>query len=164
MMMMMMIYFRCDVGGRRWKLGLVKQQGSLVNELFESRERAEQEAARARASSSSSTGSRLPRNRLHVSSLVTLLEERLNIGVGSVGGASTAGGSASARELAEKYGMDVEQLESLVRFVNVPSVREDEGVRRYVRGAQGGEDVAITEVSFLNLFFLCGKKGFACPR
>jgi hypothetical protein len=133
----------------------------LVNELFESRARAEEEAARASrsssssSSSSSSTGTPLLRNRLHVSSLVTLLEERLNIGIGSVGGATAAAAAAggSARELAEKYGMDAEQLESLVRFVNVPSVREGEGVRRYVGGAQGGEDVAITEVSSLNVFF-----------
>jgi hypothetical protein len=130
------------------------KQGSLVKELFESRQRAEEEAAAtsSSSSSSSSSGSRMPpRNRLHVSSLVMLLEERLDVGsVGAAAGAATAG---SMRQLAEKYGMDVELLESLVRFVNVPSVREGESVHRNVRDAENAEDVAITEVSLSFFFF-----------
>ena len=62
-------------------------------------------------------------------------------------GSSTA---ASLRQLAEKYGMDVERLEELVRSVNVPSVREplsSAGVS-YVRDAESGEDIAVKEVSF----------------
>jgi hypothetical protein len=120
--------------------GKVKQ-GNVVKELFESRERAEEEAAaRARASTSNSGRNNthaLPRNRLHVSSLVTLLEERLH--VSSVGAAGSA-----VKPLADKYGMDVQKLESLARFVNVPRP----SVRWYVESGEQG--VAITEVSSLS--------------
>ncbi len=63
---------------------------------------------------------------------------------------ATATATATKQQLAEKYGMDVEQLEKLVRCVNVPSVREmplgGSGVR-YVRDAERGEDIAVREVS-----------------
>ena len=113
-----------------------------VAEFFESRSRAEDEAALART----------PRNRLHVSSLVALLEERQNM----VGG---GGGAVEERELAEKYGLDGERLERLVRSVNVPGVLESSGGGggaagagggvRYVGDAEGGEDIPVTEVSFV---------------
>ena len=109
-----------------------------VAEFFESRERAEDEAARART----------PRNRLHVSSLVALLEERQNMVGAGAGGDSAV---EEARELAEKYGLDGERLERLVRSVNVPSVLESSGAggdMRYVKGAESGEDIPVTEVSF----------------
>ncbi|KAH9977117.1 hypothetical protein BGW80DRAFT_835695 [Lactifluus volemus] len=125
----------------------IKTQGSLVKELFESRSRAEEEESNDRGSL---------RNRLHVSSLVRLLEERRDLDLADGGGGPAAAGSqsvsvnvrkASSLLLAEKYGMDVEKVERLVRFVNVPSVREGEkGVRRrYVGDAESGEEVAITE-------------------
>jgi len=61
--------------------------------------------------------------------------------------------AVEARRLAEKYGMDVERFERLVRSVNVPSVREDGGNAvaaggvRYVRDAESGDDVPVKEVS-----------------
>jgi uncharacterized protein (DUF58 family) len=107
-----------------------KRKKDQVRELFESRARAEDEAISAHT----------PHNRLHVSSLVALLKERHDVG----------GSTATRQQLAEKYGMDVERLEKLVRSVNVPSVREiplgGSGVR-YVRNAERGEDNAVREVS-----------------
>jgi len=103
-------------------------QSDGVRELFESRARAEDDAARGRG--------RTPRNRLHVSSLVALLEERRD----------------GAGQLAEKYGVDDGRLERLVRTVNVPSVREGGhgggGGMRYVRDAESGEDAVVTEVEW----------------
>lgn len=101
-----------------------------VRELFESRARAEEEAL----------GARTPRNRLHVSSLVALLEER-----------QRDDRVVARQQLAEKYGMDVERLEKLVRCVNVPSVREplDGAAVGYIRDSESGEDVVVKEVSFL---------------
>jgi hypothetical protein len=156
----------CTCVGFGW-FGKVKQ-GSLVKELFESRERAEEEESNVNDRGSL-------RNRLHVSSLVRLLEERRDLDLADGGGGPAAAGSQSVSVnvrkasslLAEKYGMDVEKVERLVRFVNVPSVREGEkGVRRrYVRDAESGEEVAITEVSlyfspffFQNVFFWEGNK------
>lgn len=62
--------------------------------------------------------------------------------------------AAAVRQLAEKYGMDVERLERLVRSVNVPYVREPPlgdgagvGTARYVRDAESGENVVVKEVS-----------------
>jgi hypothetical protein len=81
---------------------------------------------------------RIPRNHLLVSSLVALLEERQNV----------LGGAAAATQLAEKYAMDGGRLESLVRSVNVPRVREG-GVRR-IKDAQG-EETVISEVGLLVL-------------
>ena len=120
---------------------LVKQ--THVREFFESRSRAEDDAASPRT----------PRNRLHVSSLVALLEEHRDMTV--FGGSAGAGdGAVEVRRLAEKYGMDVELLERLVRSVNVPSVREDGGAGavaagsvRYVRDAESGEENPVKEVS-----------------
>lgn len=94
-------------------------------ELFQSRARAEDQAA----------SMRIPRNHLLVSSLVALLEERQNV----------LGGAAAATQLAEKYAMDGGRLESLVRSVNVPRVREG-GVRR-IKDAQG-EETVISEVEW----------------
>ena len=81
----------------------------------------------------------------------------------TVFGAGGAGGAVEVRRLAEKYGMDVERFERLVRSVNVPSVREDDGDAvdagsvRYVRDVESGEDVLVKEVSpfsfLLDLFF-----------
>lgn len=68
-------------------------------------------------------------------------------------GNSTAKAMAT-KKLAGKYGMDVELLEKLVRSVNVPSEREmmpsggAGSVRRYVRDAESGEDIAVREVSY----------------
>ena len=69
-------------------------------------------------------------------------------------GAGGAGGAVEVRRLAEKYGMDVERFERLVRSVNVPSVREGgggdavaAGSVRYVRDSESGEDVLVKEVS-----------------
>jgi hypothetical protein len=84
---------------------------------------------------------RIPRNHLLVSSLVALLEERQNV----------LGGAAAATQLAEKYAMDGGRLESLVRSVNVPRVREG-GVRR-IKDAQG-EETVISEVGLLVLVAL----------
>ena len=123
-----------------------------VREFFESRSRAEDDAASART----------PRNRLHVSSLVALLEEHRDMTVFAAGAGDDAGAGAGAgddavgarRRLAEKYGMDVERFERLVRSVNVPSVREDGGAAavatgsvRYVRDAESGEENPVKEVS-----------------
>ena len=95
-------------------------------ELFQSRVRAEDQAA----------SMRIPRNHLLVSSLVALLEERQNL----------MGSSGAAAQLAEKYTMDVGRLESLAHSVNVPRVRE--GSVRYIRDAQSGEETVISEVGF----------------
>ncbi|KAH9967832.1 hypothetical protein BC827DRAFT_1168459 [Russula dissimulans] len=106
-----------------------------VRELFESRARAEDEAA----------GARTPRNRLHVGTLVALLEERQNENANAnaiAGAGPTATATATTmttRQLGEKYGMDVERVERLVRSVNVPSVRE---------GGGGDADVVVTEVEW----------------
>ncbi|KAI0303364.1 hypothetical protein B0F90DRAFT_1710466 [Multifurca ochricompacta] len=109
-----------------------------VKELFQSRFRAENEAS----------SSRTPRNRLHVSSLVALLEERQK---DTITATATAAAAIRDEELAEKYGMDVERVERLVRTVNVPRVREGGGVgataaRRYIRDAESGKEVMIQEV------------------
>ncbi|KAF8478920.1 hypothetical protein DFH94DRAFT_746382 [Russula ochroleuca] len=111
-----------------------------VRELFESRARAEDEAV----------GTRTPHNRLHVSSLVALLEERRDMVIGAGGNSTTA--LAATRQLAEKYGLDVERLERLVRCVNVPSVRKQPlgggaGVGT-VRDAESGEDIVVKEVEW----------------
>ncbi|KAI9457803.1 hypothetical protein BJY52DRAFT_1271413 [Lactarius psammicola] len=106
-------------------------------ELFQSRARSEDEAA----------SMRIPRNHLLVSSLVALLEERQNVMSGGGDDAKTRDDNAAAlRQLAEKYGMDVERLESLARSVNVPRVRE--GGVRYIKDAQSGEETAISEVAW----------------
>ena len=101
----------------------VKQE--RFTELFESRAQAEDQAA----------SMRIPRNHLLVSSLVALLEERQSGG---------GGGDNALRQLAEKFAMDVERLESLVRSVNVPRLRE--GGVRYIRDERSGEETAISEV------------------
>jgi hypothetical protein len=101
----------------------------LVKELFESRERAEEEASESAVTATPSTSSSSNdnnnrgslRNRLHVSSLVRLLEERRDLD-----GKGAADSGSVRRALAEKYGMDIEGFEGVVRFVNVPSVREGE--------------------------------------
>lgn len=118
----------------------VKQ--ARFKELFQSRARSEEEAASMRT----------PRNRLLVSSLVALLEERQNLfSRMSGGGEATTRDDDALRQLAEKYGMDVERLESLARSVNVPRVQE--GGVRYVKDAQSGEETAISEVGSSSLFF-----------
>ena len=71
-----------------------------------------------------------------------------------VGAGAGAGAVEEERELAEKYGLDGERLESLVRSVNVPGVLESSGAgagggTRYVGDAEGGEDIPVTEVSFV---------------
>ncbi|KAF8496709.1 hypothetical protein F5888DRAFT_1701989 [Russula emetica] len=119
-----------------------------VRELFESRARAEDDAISART----------PHNRLHVSSLVELLKERKDMVVDDSGGSST---TATTKQLAKKYGVDVELLEKLVRYVNVPSEHEmpplgdagagagaGAGSVRYVKDAEGGEDIAVREVEW----------------
>jgi hypothetical protein len=116
-------------------MGFAQRKENHVRELFESRARAEDEAAAVRT----------PRNRLHVGSLVALLEECQGAR------ARTSGWQV----LAEKYGMDVERVERLVRVVNVPSVRED-GAVMFVRDAESGADVVVTEVSFLYFYFFLG--------
>lgn len=115
-------------------------------ELFQSRARSEDEAA----------SKHIPRNHLLVSSLVALLEERQNVFGRTSGGdgplvTTTRDDTAVLRQLAEKYGMDVERLESLARSVNVPRVRE--GGVRYIKDAQSGEETAISEVGSPLLFF-----------
>jgi len=97
-----------------------------VRELFESRARSEDEAA----------GVRTPRNRLHVGSLVALLGE-----------CQSRDATTTMRQVAEKYGMDVERVERLVRVVNVPSVREG-GETMFVWDAESGADVVVTEVEW----------------
>jgi hypothetical protein len=113
-----------------------------VKELFESRARAEDDAISART----------PHNRLHVSSLVELLKERQEMVVDSAAGGSTA----TKKQLAGKYGVDVELLEKLVWSVNVPTSEREmmplggagAGVK-YVKDAESGEDIAVREVSWL---------------
>jgi hypothetical protein len=90
---------------------------------------------------------------LHVSSLVALLEERREMDVLRAGSGDGAGGAVDMRQLAEKYGVDVERVERLVRSVNVPSAREGGepghgagGSVRFVRD-ENGEDIPVTEVS-----------------
>lgn len=129
--------------------GFLQRKQNHVRELFESRTRAEDEAAGARA----------PRNRLHVSSLVALLEERREMDVFHAGGGAGAG-AVDMRQLAEKYGVDVERVERLVRSVNIPSVREDGGSGhgaggsvRYVRD-ENGEDIPVKEVSGFGFGFV----------
>ena len=72
--------------------------------------------------------------------------------------------AVEARRLAEKYRMDVERFERLVRSVTVPSVREDGGAAvaagsvGYVRDAESGEENPVKEVcssflSFSSTFF-----------
>jgi len=128
-----------------FSFGQRKKDKDRVRELFESRARAEDDAISART----------PHNRLHVSSLVQLLKERHEMVVDD-----NAGGSmATKTQLVGKYGLDVELLEKLVRYVNVPSESEREirlggagagtGSVRYVRDAdsESGEDITVREVS-----------------
>lgn len=68
-------------------------------------------------------------------------------------GAGSGAVAVDTRQLAEKYGVDVERVERLVRSVNVPSAREDGepghgagGSVRYVRD-ENGEDIPVMEVS-----------------
>jgi hypothetical protein len=73
--------------------------------------------------------------------------------------ADSAGSSTVAtKQLAGKYGVDVELLERLVRFVNVPSEREvplgGAGSVRDVRNAESGEDIPVREVSSFLLYEL----------
>jgi len=91
---------------------------------------------------------RIARNHLLVSSLVALLRERQNLfgRMSGGGGEATTRDDAALRQLAEKYGMDVERLESLARSVNVPRVRE--GGVIYIKDAQSGEETAISEVAW----------------
>jgi len=77
---------------------------------------------------------------LHVGSLVGLLEECQSRNVIAIA-------------IAEKYGMDVERVERLVRSVNVPSVRGG-GEVMYVRDGESGADIVVTEVSFSFFLFL----------
>jgi len=121
---------------------LLKQ--THVREFFESRSRVEDDAASPRT----------PRNRLHVSSLVALLEERRDMTVFAAGAGAGDDAVGARRQLAEKYGMDVERFERLVRSVNVPSIREDGGDAvvaagsvRYVRDDESGEENPVKEVS-----------------
>ena len=119
-----------------------------VKELFESRARAEDDAISART----------PHNRLHVSSLVELLKERCQdmVAVDSAGNSTTT--ATAMKQLAGKYGVDVELLEKLVRSVNVPSERESKiplsgagagaGGAKHIRDAESGEDIAVREVSY----------------
>ncbi|ETW85520.1 hypothetical protein HETIRDRAFT_470555 [Heterobasidion irregulare TC 32-1] len=79
-----------------------------VNQAFRSRAQSETEAALTR----------MPKNRLLAASLADLLEERRFV--------TTRG---ELEELAGKYGVDVEKLESVARFVNSPSVDEKDIVR-----------------------------------
>lgn len=119
-----------------------KRKKDHIRELFESRARAEDDAISART----------PHNRLHVSTLVELLKERQDmVVVDSAGSCSTA-----TKQLAGKYGIDVELFEKLMRSVNVPSEREmmplggagtGAGSVRHVRDAESGEDIAVREVS-----------------
>ena len=75
---------------------------------------------------------------------------------------SAGSSTATKKQLAGKYGMDVELLEKLGRFVNVPSEREmplggaggagagaGAGSVRYVGDAESGEDIVVREVSLL---------------
>jgi hypothetical protein len=119
--------------------GIWVRKKDHVRELFESRARAENDAISAHT----------PHNRLHVSSLVQLLKECQDMVVDSAGSST-----ATKKQLAGKYGVDVELLEKLVRSVNVPSESESEremgdGNLRYVRDAESGEDIAVREVSSL---------------
>ncbi|THH09483.1 hypothetical protein EW146_g8673, partial [Bondarzewia mesenterica] len=69
-------------------------------------------------SETAASSSRVPHNRLLVDSLTDLLEERKLV--------TTQG---ELEELARRYGIDVDKLESLARFVNTPSVKEGSVVR-----------------------------------
>ena len=150
----------------RGRFLFLQRKKDHVKELFESRARAEDDAV----------GARTPHNRLHVSSLVALLEERRDMVIGTGGSSMTA---AAVRQLAEKYGMDVERLERLVRSVNVPYVGEPPlgggaGVGTVgFKDAESGEDIVVKEVSLLSFrrrgfpwvltnvcnFFLCRWNG-----
>lgn len=63
--------------------------------------------------------------------------------------------TTTKKQLAGKYGVDVELLEKLVQSVNVPSESEREmplggagaGSVRYIKDAESGEDIAVREVS-----------------
>ena len=83
-------------------------QTEYVNRAFRSRAQSETEAA----------STRMPKNRLLAASLADLLEECRFV--------TTRG---ELEELAGKYGVDVEKLESVARFVNSPSVDEKDIVR-----------------------------------
>jgi len=118
-----------------------------VRELFESRARAEVDAISART----------PRNRLHVSSLVELLKERQDMVVVVDDSPGSSNSTATAtKQLAGKYGLDVELLEKLVRSVNVPPTRGERemplrgagvGGVRHVGDVESGEDISVREVS-----------------
>jgi hypothetical protein len=145
-------------------LSLGQRKKDHVRELFESRARAEDDAISART----------PHNRLHVSSLVELLKERQDMAlvVDDSAGSSSSSPTATAtatKQLAGKYGLDVELLEKLARHVNVPPTRSGRETplggagagagagagtgagtgtgTGTGAGAESGDDIAVWEVS-----------------
>lgn len=100
--------------------------------MFQSRAESEVEAA----------APRLARNHLHAPSLSQLLDERK--------GARSAG---DVEVLARKWGVDVEKLESVARFVNSPSVQ---GGRASRIVGKDGEESLVMEVSFFVASLDCG--------
>ncbi|KAI0062380.1 hypothetical protein BV25DRAFT_1870471 [Artomyces pyxidatus] len=99
----------------------IRTQETHTNRLFRSRARSEEDAA----------GAQTPRNRLWGYALAELLDERKTVGTREEYG-----------QLAERFGMDAEKLDSVARYVNSPSIRED-SVKRVI-GEDGEERVTMT--------------------
>ncbi|KAI0262865.1 hypothetical protein BC834DRAFT_889357 [Gloeopeniophorella convolvens] len=100
------------------------QTEARFKQLFQSRAQSEDEALNPH----------MLRNRLLTSTLVTLLEGRLNSGTKQEFG-----------RLAQKHGIDPERLEAIAQHVNVPQVREG-GIVRVLE--QNGEETVIKEVEW----------------
>jgi len=91
-------------------------QAMLANQMFNSRTQSENEAAASTPTP----------NRVHASKLSQLLDERKSI--------------RSARDmefLAQRFGIDLEKLDAIAKFVNTPSVHEKSTIR--VAGKEGEE-------------------------
>ncbi|TFK42881.1 hypothetical protein BDQ12DRAFT_297172 [Crucibulum laeve] len=101
----------------------VRAEAETTHRLFKSRAQSEFEGA----------SSQPTKNFIHAPSLSELLDERK--------GAKTR---EDLEILAEKYGIDVERMENLTRFVNTPSV--DRGATVKTVGKDGDESIIIPAV------------------
>jgi len=98
----------------------IRPDASRTQHVFQTRLRSEAEAR----------SSRPVQNRLLASSLLDLLQER-----------KSATSTSESELLAQKYGIDLEKLQSVARFVNSPSI-DEQSVKKTV-GEDGVEQVTM---------------------
>jgi crotonobetainyl-CoA:carnitine CoA-transferase CaiB-like acyl-CoA transferase len=96
-----------------------------MNQMYRSRTQSEAEASCAQT----------PRNKLLAGSLADLLEARMY-----------AVSAEEVARMATRYGVDVGRLESVARFVNMPSVKEGSVVRTVSNN--GNENITMLVCAF----------------